>query len=133
MDTGRGTWRVPWAGAPGLAAGAAALGEEPAPPRIANLACAVRAERLGGRYGFLEVEFDFELGDAEVELIAISLEGWGDALNLVSETAHRKRGRARVGQTVILGPRGAEQCFTVRLIDRRGQSSNRLSGSFVSP
>ena len=102
-------------------------------PRIANLSNPRYAQRVGPRYGYLDVEFDFEIATAEADLVVVALEGFGEALNTIAGSAGRTKGRARVGQTVILGEPGVEQRFSLRLLDRAGQFSNWLEGSFVSP
>jgi hypothetical protein len=116
--------------APAARAGAAELRRA---PRIANLSNPRYAQRVGPRYGFLDLEFDFEIAAVEADLVVVALEGFGEALNTIAGTAGRSRGRARVGQTVILREPGVEQRFSVRLLDRAGHLSNRLEGSFVTP
>ena len=64
-------------------------------PRIANLSNPRYAQRVGARYGFLDLEFDFEIATAEADLVVVALEGFGEALNTIGGTAGRTSGRAR--------------------------------------
>jgi hypothetical protein len=90
------------------------------------------ALRAAGDIGLVGIRFDYMDPDRDVANVVFTLAGGAAATNPLSG-ATGSSGTATVQQTVSLPPAGTEVTFTVSVLDRRGNRSNTLTGSFVAP
>lgn len=90
------------------------------------------ALRVSGDIGIVNFRFDYIDPDRDISRFVFTLEGRNAASNPLSG-ATQESGTASVQQAATLPAAGTEVAFTVFVIDRRGNRSNELGGSFVAP
>ena len=90
------------------------------------------ALRASGDVGLVGIRFDYIDPDRDVTNVVFATAGGAAATNPLSGVTGES-GTATVQQTVALPPAGTEVTFTVYVVDRRGNRSNTLTGSFVAP
>jgi hypothetical protein len=109
-------------------------------PTISNLSNPARATVLplglieGQRPGVLPITFNFADPNADVNQVIFTTPGIGDpARNKLQGLTGLKSGSTGLQQDILLPASGTKVEFTVQVVDALGNSSNVLTGSFVSP
>jgi hypothetical protein len=108
------------------------------PPSISNLSNPATATlsplpgSSGQRPGELPISFDFKDPDGDLDQVIVTFPE-GPARNPLNGVAGQQSGRASLLQSLLLPAAGTRVAFTVQVIDRGGNFSNTLSGSFTAP
>lgn len=90
------------------------------------------AQRVSGSVGLVGFSFEYADPDADIDRFVFSVASGSLVTNPLSD-AQRPSGRAGVQQSVDMPAAGVEVTFSVFVLDRRGNRSNTLSGTFVAP
>lgn len=90
------------------------------------------ALRVDGERGVVGFSFSYADPDADIDRFNFRVEGEGSATNELSG-ADQVSGVAGVQQAVDLPAAGTEVQFSVFVIDRGGNRSNTLVGTFTAP
>lgn len=90
------------------------------------------ALRVDGVIGVVGLSFNYADPDADIDRLNFSVEGEGSATNELPG-ADEVSGVAGVQQAVNLPAAGTEVQFSVFVLDRRGNRSNTLVGTFTAP
>jgi hypothetical protein len=107
------------------------------PPSISNLSNPATATLSlpgspGQRPGVLPISFDFKDPDGDLDQVIVTFPE-GPARNPLDGVAGQQSGRASLLQSLLLPGAGTRVAFSVQVIDRGGNFSNTLSGSFTAP
>jgi hypothetical protein len=109
-------------------------------PIISNLSNPARATVLplglieGQRPGVLPITFNFTDPNGDVNQVIFATPGIGDpARNKLQGLTGQKSGSAGLQQDILLPASGTKVEYTLQVVDALGNSSNVLTGSFVSP
>ena len=117
-----------------VAGGAAGCSDNPTrddAPTIAQLRVQ-GALRVSGDAGVVGLTFDYVDPDRDINRVVFSTGEGNSASNLLSD-ATLQSGTVSIQQAVTLPAPGTEVAFTVFVLDRRGNRSNELTGTFVAP
>ncbi len=90
------------------------------------------AQRISGPNGLVGITFAYVDPDADIDRVTFSVAGGGTVTN-PHDGADQESGVTGVQQAVNLPAAGNEVQFSIFVLDRRGNQSNTLSGSFVAP
>lgn len=90
------------------------------------------AQRVSGDAGLVGIGFAYIDPDADINRFVFGVEGGGLATNPLTD-ADQESGMVFVQQAVTLPAAGSEVAFSVSVLDRRGNRSNLLEGTFVAP
>jgi hypothetical protein len=90
------------------------------------------ALRVSGDIGLVAFRFDYADPDRDISGFVFTQEGQVAASNPLND-ATQASGTVNVQQAISLPAAGTEVPFTVFVVDRRGNRSNELIGSFVAP
>lgn len=90
------------------------------------------AQRVSGSAGVVGFSFDYADPDADIDRFVFNVAGGSLTTNSLSG-AGQPSGMIGVQQAVNLPAPGAEVAFSVFVMDRRGNRSNTLNGTFVAP
>jgi hypothetical protein len=89
------------------------------------------AQRVSGDTGLVAISFTYADPDADIDRIAFSVTGGGIATNPLD--AGQASGVAGVQQAVTLPAAGTDVQFSISVLDRGGNRSNTLDGTFTAP
>lgn len=90
------------------------------------------AQRISGNVGVVQIRFAYADPDADIDRYVFQVTGEGLGTHPLDD-ADQSSGVVTVLQSMDLPATGTEVTFTIFVLDRRGNRSNSLDGSFVAP